>query len=241
MQTVLRLLLRGEDPAAIAAALCAEADRAAALPGARAKVLELQPGVAAQTPHAGYMRGVPFEAALEIAVADAPLADAVGWAAGLAGRVGGVIDAGESYALAGHEYVFSPGESDTVLFVVIGRALTQSFEDHHRHWLNRHGWLVKPGADAAGSGYRQFHADPKASALAARAAGLGRHEFEGIAVGFYPDPGFYLRVMSDAGRLAPILEDERRFIDPETSSPGLYRAVHVTALGEDPDSSVPST
>jgi len=31
--------------------------------------------------------------------------------------------------------------------------------------------------------------------------------------------------MSDAGRLAPILEDERRFIDMATSSPGLYRTV----------------
>ena len=229
MQTVLRLLLRGDDPTAIAGALHDEADRAAAVPGSRARVLELQPGVASGTPHAAYMRGVPFEAALEIAVEEAPLADAVDWAAGLGDRLGGLVDAAESYALAGREYVFSPGESDTVLLVVIGRALTQSFEDHHRHWLDRHGWLVKPGADASGSGYRQFHADPKASSLAARSAGLGRHELEGIALGLYPDPDFYLRVMSDAGRLAPILEDERRFIDPETSSPGLYRAVYAAA------------
>jgi hypothetical protein len=225
MLTVLRLLLRGDDPPAIAAALLPEADRAAAHPGVRARVLELQPGVAARTPHASYMRGVPFEAALEIAVDEAPLADAVGWAGGLAGRLGEVVDAHESYALAGREYVFSPGESGTVLFVVIGRALTQSFEEHHRHWLERHGWLVKPGADASGTGYRQFHADPKASSLAARSAGLGRHEYEGIAVASYPDPDAYLRVMSNADRLAPILEDERRFIDPETSSPGLYRVV----------------
>ena len=47
--------------------------------------------------------------------------------------------------------------------------------------------------------------------------------------------------MSDADRLAPILEDERRFIDPETSSPGLYRAVHLTATGDAPASSVRST
>ena len=31
--------------------------------------------------------------------------------------------------------------------------------------------------------------------------------------------------MSNADRLAPILEDERRFIDMETSSPGLYSTV----------------
>lgn len=229
MVTVLRLLLRGEDPAAIAAALTAEADAVwdgvAGEPGARLRILQLQPGVAERTPHARAMRGVPFEAALEIGIEDAPLTRIIEAADGLGDRLGNVVDASESFALAGREYVFSPGDSDTVLFVVIGRDLAQSFEDHHRHWLDRHGWLVKPGADASGSGYRQFHADPKASSLAARRAGLRRHEFEGIAVACYPDADFYLRVMSDAERLAPILDDERRFIDMETSSPGLYRVV----------------
>jgi hypothetical protein len=174
MATVLRLLLRGVDPEAIAAALAGEADGiwdgVAGEPGARLRVLALQPGVAERTPHAQVMRGVPFEAALEIGI-----------------------------------------------------------EDHHRHWLNRHGWLVKPGADASGTGCRQFHADPKASSYAARRTALGRHEFEGIAVACYPDADGYLRVMSNADRLAPILEDERRFIDMETSSPGLYE----TVLGRD--------
>jgi hypothetical protein len=229
MATVLRLLLRGADPEAIAVALDAESDAIwsglAGEPGARLRALALQPGVAEQTPHAQAMRGVPFEAALEIGIEDAPLTRIIEAADGLGERLGPVVDARESYALAGREYVFSPGETETVLFVVIGRDLALSFEDHHRHWLNHHGWLVKPGADASGNGYRQFHADPKASSLAARRAGVGRHEFEGIAVAYYPDADFYLRVMSNADRLAPILEDERRFIDMETSSPGLYSTV----------------
>ncbi len=183
MVTVLRLLLRGADPEAIAAALAAEADGiwagVAGEPGARLRVLALQPGVAERTPHAHVMRGVPFEAALEIGIEDAPLTRIIEAADGLGERL-------------------AP---------------------------NRHGWLVKPGADASGTGYRQFHADPKASSYAARRTGLGRHEFEGIAVACYPDADGYLRVMSNAERLAPILEDERRFIDMETSSPGLYSTV----------------
>jgi hypothetical protein len=234
MVTVLRLLLRGDDPATIATALAAAADRiwdgVAGEPGARLRILQLQPGVAERTPHARAMRGVPFEAALEIGIEDAPLTRIIEVADGLGERLGSAVDAAESYALAGREYVFSPGEFDTVLLVVIGRDLDLGFEDHHRHWLDRHGWLVKPGADASGTGYRQFHADPKASSLAARAAGLGRHEYEGIAVAFYPDADVYLRVMSDAGRLAPILEDERRFIDMATSSPGLYRTVELRGV-----------
>jgi hypothetical protein len=229
MVTVLRLLLRGADPEAIAAALAGEADGiwggVAGEPGARLRVLALQAGVAERTPHAQVMRGVPFEAALEIGIEDAPLTRIIEAADGLGERLGPVVDAAESCALAGREYVFSPGDTDTVLFVVIGRDLSLSFEDHHRHWLDRHGRLVKPGADASGTGYRQFHADPKASSYAARRTGLGRHEFEGIAVACYPDADGYLRVMSNADRLAPILEDERRFIDMETSSPGLYETV----------------
>jgi len=229
MFTVLRLLLRGADPESVATALAAEADGVwegvAGEPGARLRVLALQPGLAERTPHARVMRGAPFEAALEIGIEDAPLTRIIETADGLGERLGPAVDLGASYALAGREYVFSPGDTDTVLFVVIGRDLSLGFEDHHRHWLNRHGWLVKPGADASGTGYRQFHADPKASSFAARRSGVGRHEFEGIAVACYPDADGYLRVMSNADRLAPILEDARRFIDMETSSPGLYSTV----------------
>ena len=85
---------------------------------------------------------MPFEAALEIGIEDAPLTRIIETADGLGERLGPVVDLGASYALAGREYVFSPGDTDTMLFVVIGRDLSLGFEDHHRHWLNRHGWLV---------------------------------------------------------------------------------------------------
>ena len=74
--------------------------------------------------------------------------------------------------------------------------MDKSFEEFHSHWFNHHGWLVKPGVDARGGAYRQFHADPKASFFAARAAAVGRHDFEGAAESYQPDPETYVQAMS---------------------------------------------
>lgn len=210
-------------------ALDAEADRVWALvsgrPGARVRVLDALDGVVDGTSHALSMGGRPFDAEIEAGWDDAPLAELVGLFDGLAGRLGDRLDAADSYAQVGAVYPFTPRETDVVTLVVISRALTMSWDAHHRYWLDVHGWLVKPGADARGSGYRQFHADPKASSFAARGAGLGRHEYEGFAMAYFDDPEAYRAVM--VGANPKLLEDEARFIDMTDSAPGVYRVVRV--------------
>jgi hypothetical protein len=57
--------------------------------------------------------------------------------------------------------------------------------------------------------------------LAARAVGVGRHDFEGCAEGYQPDVETYLRSMSKVG--GPILEDEKRFLSPSDTEVGFYR------------------
>jgi len=193
--------------------------------GGRVIAMQLLNGFAEQTPHGRAMGGQAFDASLEVGYEEAPLEDLIALCGGIGERLNSSAHLELSYALVGTEYVFSPGETDTVLLIAISRPLWMSYEEHHRHWLNRHGWLVKPGSDRRGSGYRQFHADPKASSFAARNAGLGRHEFEGVASGYHTNPDTYLDAMSQTSALSRVYEDERQFIDFSTSCVGLYQTV----------------
>jgi len=214
---------------ALLAAIDAEADRVHASladrAGARVRAFEVIDGGADGTSHAQTLHGEPFDAAIEAAWEGAELRDLVDVFAGLAERAGGALDHARSFALAGTVYPFTPRETETVTFVGVSRPWSMTWTEHHDHWLNRHGWVVKPGADARGSGYRQFHADPRASSYAARAAGLGRHELEGLAIAYFDDLDAYRRVM--VGANPRVLEDEARFIDPEESVPGVYRVRRV--------------
>jgi hypothetical protein len=190
---------------------------------ARVQVMTLVEGASDGTPHVvtmGY-RPTAMRAAVEFGYEEASLAELIKIAGSVLAQISQVADAQSSCALAGREYVFCPGEQPYTLRVFMGRSLEKSYEDFHAHWLNRHGWIVKPRVDARGGAYRQFHADPKASFLAGRAAGVGRHDFEGCAEGYQPDVGTYLRSMSKVG--GPILEDEQRFLSPPDTEVGFYR------------------
>lgn len=192
------------------------------------RVMTLIDGASAQTPHVTSQGYSPtaLRAFLEFGYEEAPLGSLIDIAGSLS-SMSAMADAQDSYALAGREYVFCPGEMSHTLRVFMGRSLDTSYEDFHSHWLNRHGWLVKPRVDARGGAYRQFHADPKASFLAARVAGVGRHTFEGTAEAYQPDVDTYLRAMSRAG--SDILEDEKRFMSARDTEVGFYRvALHLS-------------
>jgi hypothetical protein len=151
----------------------------------RVRVMSLVEGAVDGTPHVvaqGY-RPTALRAGIEFGNEEASLADLIEMARRFLPPAAERADAASSCALAGREYVFCPGEQPYTLRVFMGRSLTMTYEDFHSHWLNRHGWIVKPRVDLRKGAYRQFHADPKASLFAARAAGVGRHEFEGCAEG----------------------------------------------------------
>jgi hypothetical protein len=190
---------------------------------ASVRVMTLVEGTPDGTPHVVTMGYKPtaMRAAVEFGHEEASLAELIKIAGSVLPQISQMVDAQSSCALAGREYVFCPGEQPYTLRVFMGRSLEKSYEDFHSHWLNRHGWIVKPRVDARSGAYRQFHADPKASFLAARAVGVGRHDFEGCAEGYQPDVETYLRSMSKVA--GPILEDEKRFLSPSDTEVGFYR------------------
>ncbi len=191
-------------------------------PRSRIRVSKLASDVKAGALHAA-MGGKPFPLVLEIVVGGSDLQTMTTTAKGLASAIGPTLDADQSCALVGPEYKFQPSEDGEVqLIVAVARPLTMSYEAFHERWLNGHGWLVKSWSDQTGSGYRQLHADPKASWLAAQAAGLGQHDYEGTGTGVFASVEAYAQLLGDPASVAPVLEDERAFVDHSASRPGLY-------------------
>jgi hypothetical protein len=189
------------------------------------RVMKLVDGAVDETPHVAKMgyKSTALRAAVEFGHEDASLATLIEIAGTVLPPIAEMADAQSSCALAGRVYVFCPGIKPYTLRVFLGRPLEMTYEDFHSHWVNWHGWIVKTRVDARGGAYRQFHADPKASFFAARAAGVGRHDFEGCAESYQLDIETYKRSMSKVG--SDILEDEKRFISQPDTEVGFYRIV----------------
>jgi len=189
------------------------------------RVMKLVDGAVDETPHVAKMGYKPtaLHAGVEFGHEEASLAKLIEIAGTMLRPIAEMVDAQSSCALAGRVFVFCPGIQPYTLRVFMGRSLGMTYEDFHSHWVNLHGWIVKPRVDARGGAYRQFHADPKASFFAARAAGVGRHEFEGCAESYQPDVETYTRSMSKVG--SDILEDEKRFISQPDTEVGFYQVV----------------
>jgi EthD domain-containing protein len=192
---------------------------------ASVRVMALVEGAADKTPHVTSMgyASASLNASIEFGYDEAPLHSLIQIAGAALPPIAQIADAQSSCALVGREYVFCPGEGPYTLRVFMGRSLDTSFEHFHSHWLNRHGWLVKPRVDSRKGAYRQFHADPKASSLAARVTRVGRHDFEGAAESYQPDVDTYLQSMSRTG--SAILDDEKRFMSAPDTEVGFYRIV----------------
>src|SRR3954468_15596638 len=126
------------------------------------RVMTLIDGAAADTPHVTAQGYAPtrLSAFVEFGHEEAPLAGLIEIVRDVLPDVAKMADGQGSCALAGREYVFCPGEMSHTLRVFMGRSLETSFEHFHAHWLNQHGWLVKPRVDARGgarSHQQEFH------------------------------------------------------------------------------------
>ncbi|MCZ7526631.1 MAG: EthD domain-containing protein [Acidimicrobiia bacterium] len=169
-----------------------------------------------------------FAAMMELAVPDEagaqPLIDAVEGCAERLEGLGARIDATASAALIGTEHVIVPGEEPVALFYALRRLPTLDPEGFRDHWLHRHAELGRavPGL----RGYRQVHADPEASKAAAAAAGVGVHDFDGVAEAYYADVEDFLGIMAKPEVTADALEDEKRFIDHSRSTGMLTRIAY---------------
>ncbi len=109
---------------------------------------------------------------------------------GLAGRLGPAVDRSRSAVVYGVDHTIIEGTGALQLFYCLRRVPTLSHEQFSAFWLNQ---LVEHTSKTPGkSGYRQLHADPELTVLAAGAAGLAIDDLDGVALEWYPDlAGFW--------------------------------------------------
>lgn len=176
------------------------------------------PGATRGTAHADLMAEAPFDAIVELRGDDVSIPAAMNEL-----NQALSIDHESSVVLSGVEHEFVGGEEAYRLQVFVAASPLLSHDEFIDHWLNRHGNLIRP--TRTGPPYKQFHADLTASEAAATLTGSGIRHFAGAAIAGYPDLDSYRRALSNRERMAPIIEDELRFIDHAHSVVGFYRAI----------------
>jgi hypothetical protein len=168
--------------------------------------------------HASETAGGPvFTALLEVAaMGDHGADDLVPVVAGLADRCGPWLAPDRSAAVFGTEHVIVAGDEPLMLAMALQRRADLSSEEFHDYWLTKHAALGRavPGSQ----GYRQLHADPELSRQAATSAGVGGHDFEGVAIAFYADEPAFFAIMGNTEVTEPLMADEQKFIDHARSA-----------------------
>ncbi len=173
------------------------------------------------TPHGRAVADGPsFDAALSVGgngLDHADLAEAV---ADIGDRFGDLLALDRCAALAGELHVFVPGVGPIFGIMAFRRRPDLTHDQFIEYWLNQHRPLVLGTAPA--NGYRQFHADPDASARAAVAAGVGLADFDGAAEGRYTDTSTFSAFIAQSEVSELALGDERNFVDHGHTALGLY-------------------
>jgi hypothetical protein len=128
-----------------------------------------------------------------------------------------------SPVLAGTEHVIAPGDAPFQFLVVLALGVSLSREAFQP---------VLAGTALACGSTRWRRARLPAGPRRSRSESAGRRAsrpltlgFEGTASGYVPDLATFHSALGDAARLAPILDDERRFIDHSRTSVGVYAKV----------------
>jgi hypothetical protein len=183
-----------------------------------------------QTAHASEMKMSPpaFDAIFEVAAVDATWDQLIRALDGLGDRLGGLLNLAESAVIAGTEHVIIPGEQSLMIIFALRRLDALSSEEFHEYWLRKHSQVALDVPNL--KGYKQFHADPAATARAAEALGVGINDFEGTAECFYEGLDDFLKIMSLPEVAQRALEDEKKFIDHSRSSIGLYHVAWRTTI-----------
>jgi hypothetical protein len=175
-----------------------------------------------QIAHALEMKKSPpaFDAIFEAAAADMTWDQLIQAVDGLGDRLGGLLNLAKSAVIAGTEHVIIPGEQPLMIIFALRRLDALSSEEFHDYWLRKHSQVALNVPNL--KGYKQFHADPAATARAAEALGVGINDFEGTAEGSYESLDDFLKIMSSPEVAQRALEDEKKFINHSRSSIGLY-------------------
>jgi hypothetical protein len=175
-----------------------------------------------QIAHASEMKKSPpaFDAIFEVAAAGTTWDQLIRSVEGIGDRLGGLINLSKSAVIAGTEHVIIPGEQPLMIIFALRRLDALSSMEFHDYWLHKHSKVALEVPNL--KGYKQFHADPAATAKAAEALGVGINDFEGTAEGSFESLDDFLNIMSSPEVAQRALEDEKKFIDHSRSSIGLY-------------------
>jgi hypothetical protein len=99
--------------------------------------------------------------------------------AGIGDRLKATVDADASMAVVGTDFVIVDGDAPIQLFYFMRRNPSLTLQGFTETWRDQHTKVARftPGL----AGYRQLHADAALSADAARSAGVGRADVDGVA------------------------------------------------------------
>jgi hypothetical protein len=168
---------------------------------------------------------VMFDASVSLAAEEGSLQRLIAALPQAAEQLSDVIDRDQSAALAGVERVIVPGDEPLVHLFVLRRLPSISNEEFHDHWFTIHSGLghTIPGIGA----YNQFHCDADASAQAAKTAGVGYGDYDGVAETFCADLDAFNTIMTSAEVADEGISDQREFIDASRSTAALYEIVRT--------------
>lgn len=178
-----------------------------------------------KTTHAAEMSGeaASFEVVFEIGAPNADLAEFTSPLQETLQHLIQWVNPEKSAVLAGTEHRIIPGECPLLLVAALRRLSSLTSRQFQDHWLNKHAEVARrvPVLRA----YRQFHADPVATAAVGQKLGFGMVDFQGAAQGYYRDLEDFTNIMAQPAIVVDAIEDEKRFIDHSRSVVGLYRIV----------------
>jgi hypothetical protein len=133
--------------------------------------------------------------------------------AGAAARLGDAIDPAASVAVAGTEETFIEGDGPLGGLFAVRRPAGKTSQQCHDFWRLEH---TKLSMRIPEFRYRQFHGVDYASEAAATAAGVGRHDVDGIVEWFFESLDWQRR-LGELPLMTELYVDEKHFIDHERS------------------------
>ena len=157
-----------------------------------------------------------FDIVFEVRGKDISFNDLSQITTGVGSRLDFLIDPASSAALVGTEHEIVPGAQPLFLNMLLRRPSNWARSEWKAHWIEHHAKEVRENVTGL-QGYRQFHADPVASEVAAKMAGVAISDFDGTAEGYYSDLEKFFETLSD-----PEVQKDTGFIDHRRSLMRLY-------------------
>jgi hypothetical protein len=153
-----------------------------------------------------------YDAALELAGPDGVKVDTLAACVeGLAARLGSACDATRSALAAGVEHCVLEGRGPLQLYYCMRRVRSLEPEAFHAFWLEQFSAMGRATPGIAG--YRQLHVQGAVSRDAARAAGLGICDIDGVALEWFADWDALQTTMASAPARPSVSATEREFND----------------------------